>query len=82
VKASNTNEQDKFGWSIALPGDTLAVGAFGEDAAATVSTVTRQTTAPPLLVRCTCFSSDVLSFDLEGSAKPKEMALRINSTFL
>jgi hypothetical protein len=37
VKASNTALDDLFGWSVALSGDgnTLAVGAFGEDSAAT-----------------------------------------------
>jgi hypothetical protein len=34
IKASNTGENDKFGNSLALSGDTLAVGAFGEDSAA------------------------------------------------
>ena len=33
LKASNTDAQDFFGWSVALAGDgnTLAVGAYGED---------------------------------------------------
>jgi hypothetical protein len=37
VKASNTNAVDHFGWSVAVSGDgsTLAVGAPGEDSAAT-----------------------------------------------
>jgi len=35
LKASNTDENDLFGTSVALFGDTLAVGAFGEDSAAT-----------------------------------------------
>jgi hypothetical protein len=37
VKASNTEERDNFGWSVALSGDgsTLAVGAQGEDSNAT-----------------------------------------------
>jgi trimeric autotransporter adhesin len=35
VKASNTDEHDKFGWSVALDGDTLAVGAYWENSAAT-----------------------------------------------
>jgi HJR/Mrr/RecB family endonuclease len=37
IKASNTGMDDSFGWSIALSADgsTLAVGAFGEDSAAT-----------------------------------------------
>jgi hypothetical protein len=34
LKASNTDENDFFGRSVALTGDTLAVGAFGEDSAA------------------------------------------------
>lgn len=35
IKASNTNEGDEFGASVALFGDTLAVGAPQEDSAAT-----------------------------------------------
>jgi hypothetical protein len=37
VKASNTDANDKFGWSLALSadGNTLAVGAYDEDSAAT-----------------------------------------------
>jgi len=37
VKASNTDLEDNFGWSVALSGDgeTLAVGAFGESSSAT-----------------------------------------------
>jgi hypothetical protein len=33
-KASNTGAGDNFGYSVALSGDTLAVGAWGEDSAA------------------------------------------------
>ena len=35
VKASNTDAGDWFGWSVALSGDTLAVGAPNEASAAT-----------------------------------------------
>jgi len=35
IKASNTDAADIFGLSVALSGDTLAVGAIGEDSAAT-----------------------------------------------
>jgi hypothetical protein len=35
LKASNTEAIDEFGWSIALSGSTLAVGAWGEDSGAT-----------------------------------------------
>ena len=31
VKASNTGSADNFGYSVSLAGDTLAVGAFGEE---------------------------------------------------
>jgi len=34
VNASNTEEDDNFGWSLALAGDTLAVAAVGEDSSA------------------------------------------------
>ena len=37
IKASNTDATDNFGWALALSGDgnTLAVGAYGEDSNAT-----------------------------------------------
>ncbi len=35
LKASNTGADDLFGWSVALSGDTLVVGAWGEDSNAT-----------------------------------------------
>jgi hypothetical protein len=35
VKASNTEAGDGFGWSVALDGNTLAVGAPGEASSAT-----------------------------------------------
>ena len=35
LKASNTGVSDQFGYSVSLSGDTLAVGAFSEDSAAT-----------------------------------------------
>ena len=35
IKASNTEADDQFGYSVALAGDTLAVGAPGEDSSAT-----------------------------------------------
>src|SRR5262249_48569900 len=35
LKASNTDADDLFGFSVAISGDTVVVGAFGEDSAAT-----------------------------------------------
>jgi len=35
VKASNTDVSDEFGFSVAISGDTLVVGAFSEDSNAT-----------------------------------------------
>jgi ketosteroid isomerase-like protein len=35
LKASNTYTQDYFGWSIAISGDTIVVGAWAEDSSAT-----------------------------------------------
>ncbi|MEN9577113.1 MAG: hypothetical protein RJA70_122 [Pseudomonadota bacterium] len=35
IKASNAGQQDYFGGSVALSGNTLAVGAYGEDSNAT-----------------------------------------------
>src|SRR5262245_19918686 len=31
LKASNTEDWDQFGWSVALSGDTVVIGAIGED---------------------------------------------------
>jgi len=35
LKASNTGAGDQFGWSVAVSGDTLVVGAYQEDSSAT-----------------------------------------------
>ncbi len=35
LKASNTDAVDLFGWSVAVSGDTVVVGAWGEDSNAT-----------------------------------------------
>jgi trimeric autotransporter adhesin len=35
LKASNTGEGDRFGFSVAIDGDTIVVGAHGEDGSAT-----------------------------------------------
>ena len=35
LKASNTEAQDRFGYSVAISGDTVVVGAIGEDSSAT-----------------------------------------------
>lgn len=35
LKASNTNAADNFGWSVAIDGDTIVVGAYREDSSAT-----------------------------------------------
>lgn len=35
VKASNTGSGDRFGYSVAISGDTIVVGAFNEDSSAT-----------------------------------------------
>jgi len=35
LKASNTQGNDFFGWSVSVSGDTIVVGAWGEDSAAT-----------------------------------------------
>ncbi|MBL8804096.1 MAG: hypothetical protein JNN27_18980 [Planctomycetes bacterium] len=35
LKASNTDAEDRFGWSVAISGDTVVVGADGEASAAT-----------------------------------------------
>ena len=35
IKASNTEGFDRFGWSVALNGDTLAIGALFENSTAT-----------------------------------------------
>jgi hypothetical protein len=35
VKASNAEAFDNFGWSVAISGDTIVIGAYGEDSNAT-----------------------------------------------
>jgi hypothetical protein len=35
LKASNTGAGDRFGWSVAVSGDTVVVGAYGEASSAT-----------------------------------------------
>jgi hypothetical protein len=35
LKASNTGPNDRFGWSVAISGDTMVVGAYGEASNAT-----------------------------------------------
>ena len=35
LKASNPEANDMFGWAIAISGDTVVVGSYGEDSAAT-----------------------------------------------
>jgi len=35
LKASNTETEDRFGYSVAVSGDAVLVGAFGEDSSAT-----------------------------------------------
>ncbi|MCC7130582.1 MAG: FG-GAP repeat protein, partial [Anaerolineae bacterium] len=35
LKASNTGAYDQFGWGVAISGDTVVVGASGEDSSAT-----------------------------------------------
>src|SRR5262249_39444615 len=35
LKASNTGMNDRFGWSVAVSGDTVVVGAVGESSSAT-----------------------------------------------
>jgi FG-GAP repeat len=37
LKASNTGNDDWFGWAVAVSGDTIAVGAYSEDSNATGS---------------------------------------------
>jgi hypothetical protein len=38
IKAANNDSEDLFGWSVALEGDTLVVGAYGEDSNQTTIT--------------------------------------------
>ena len=36
LKAPNAGDYDNFGWSVALSGNTVAVGAYGEDGCSTL----------------------------------------------
>ena len=44
LKASNTEANDLFGWSVAISGDTVVVGTVGRTALLSGSMATRQTT--------------------------------------
>ena len=49
LKASNTGPNDLFGASVAISGNTVVVGAFGEDSAATGVNGNQAITALPIL---------------------------------
>ncbi|NOT57789.1 MAG: hypothetical protein HOP18_24570, partial [Deltaproteobacteria bacterium] len=46
LKASNTGASDRFGWSVAIAGNTVVVGAYWEDSAATGVNGTQGDTIP------------------------------------
>ena len=71
LKASNTNTNDQFGVSVAISGDTLAVGAMFEDSNATgvngdQSTIARQTR------RRLCLHADRWGLDAAGLSQGLE----------
>jgi hypothetical protein len=73
LKASNTGAEDGFGWNVALSGDTLAVGAYNEDSAATgVGGNQADNTAPD--------SGAVYVFRRTGSVWQQEAYLKASNT--
>ena len=73
LKASNTEAQDRFGWSVALAGDTLAVGAVWEDSSATgVNGQQRNNRAPE--------SGAVYVFRRRGTTWAQEAYLKASNT--
>ena len=54
LKASNSGADDNFGYSVALSGDTLAVGAYLEDSQATGIDGDQSDNNLPEAGRCTC----------------------------
>ncbi|MBK6579714.1 MAG: FG-GAP repeat protein [Sandaracinaceae bacterium] len=54
LKASNVQGSDRFGFTVAVSGDTIAVGAPGEDSWPQESTVTKPTTHSSPPAQCTC----------------------------
>ncbi|ULA62990.1 MAG: hypothetical protein LZF86_80160 [Nitrospira sp.] len=72
VKASNTEANDEFGRSLALSGDTLVVGAYQEDGAATGVNGTQSNGAAD--------SGAVYVFTRSGSAWTQQAYLKASNT--
>jgi trimeric autotransporter adhesin len=56
LKASNTGSGDFLGWSVAISGDKLVVGALAEASSATGGTAIKGTIRPLVPGRPTCFT--------------------------
>ena len=76
LKASNTDAGDDFGWSVALSGDTLAVGAPYEDSNATGFSPTTPTTADNSANN----SGAVYVFTRSGSTWSQQAYLKASNT--
>lgn len=50
LKASNSGKNDQFGFSVAISGDTIAIGAFGEDSKSSTQTDNSATDAGAVYV--------------------------------
>jgi hypothetical protein len=55
IKASNAEAYDQLGYSVAVSGDLLALGAWWEAATPPESTAARQTTPPERVAPSTSF---------------------------
>jgi hypothetical protein len=73
LKASNTDAGDNFGTSVALAGDTLAVGAFGEASAATGANDNQADNSAE-------YSGAVYIFRHTGTAWQQEVYLKASNT--
>jgi hypothetical protein len=73
IKASNTNTSDVFGSSVAISGDTLVVGAYSEDSAATGVNGDQSSNTSPT-------SGAVYVFVRNGSSWQQEAYLKASNT--
>ena len=80
IKASNTDAGDRFGIAVALSGDTLAVGAWGEDSNATGINPTGTTGSGTQADNTASNSGAVYVFKRSGTAWVQQAYIKASNT--